>query len=56
MLGTDFPKNYLPPNDGENLLKSVETILKKGDVIFGNLEGVLADTGTCTKKVKSCCF
>lgn len=42
MLGTNFPSDsYLPPNDGNELLKPVDSILNDADVTFGNLEGVI---------------
>lgn len=42
MLGTNYPnKSYLPTNDGNDLLKDVEGILKNADVTFGNLEGTM---------------
>jgi capsule synthesis protein PGA_cap len=44
MLGTTFPdESALPPNDGADLLKEVTPILKRGDIVFGNLEGPLVD-------------
>ncbi len=50
MLGTNFPSdNYLPPNDGKDLLKEVTPILDSADLTFGNLEGVLL-TGTAQSK------
>ncbi len=50
MMGTTFPsKNYLPP-ENTNPFKNVATALK-GDLVFGNLEGTLTDTG---KNAKSC--
>lgn len=52
MLGTNYPNStYLPANDGKNLLQPVKDILIKGDVTFGNLEGVLL---TGKGKVKNC--
>lgn len=52
MLGTNFPNNsYLPPNDGRNILKNVEHILKNADITFGNLEGVFL---TQDGNVKTC--
>jgi len=52
MLGTNYPnQSFLPPNDGKNLLDPVKTILEKGDVSFGNLEGVLL---TGEGNVKKC--
>lgn len=51
MLGTNFPNSsYLPPNDGKDLLLPVKNIISKGDVSFGNLEGVLLSTGGTVKK------
>ena len=42
MLGTNYPnKSYLPPNDGKTILHPVKEILLNGDVVFGNLEGVV---------------
>ena len=42
MLGTNFPNSsYLPPNSGKDILLPVKEIISKGDVSFGNLEGVI---------------
>ena len=41
MLGTDFPENILPDDDGVGFLEAVTPILSAPDVTFGNLEGVL---------------
>ncbi|HLW52362.1 MAG TPA: CapA family protein [Candidatus Angelobacter sp.] len=52
MLGTTFPDDTggdLPPNDGAALLDEVTPILKHGDIVFGNLEGPLADGGESVK-------
>ena len=47
MMGTNYPnKSYLPNNDGVDLFKNVEIFLKKGDITFGNLEGVVGNGGT----------
>jgi poly-gamma-glutamate capsule biosynthesis protein CapA/YwtB (metallophosphatase superfamily) len=60
MLGTTFPDSSgasLPPNDGADLLTEVTPILKRGDVVFGNLEGPLIDGGTsskCGRKLVNC--
>jgi len=59
MLGSPFPNDSrMPPNDGADLLKPAESILKSADIAFGNLEGPLADGGVSTKcgKGKSRCF
>ena len=46
MLGTNYPnKSYLPPNDGKMLFDSVKQILEKGDITFGNFEGVIGVGG-----------
>jgi len=51
MLGTDFPKNHLPDDDGASLLTDVAPVFEGADVAFGNLEGVLMDGG---EPVKEC--
>ncbi|MEM7081440.1 MAG: CapA family protein [Pseudomonadota bacterium] len=45
MIGTDFPSNRLPPEDGATSFSHVGTLLQGADVTFGNLEGVLQDGG-----------
>lgn len=52
MLGTNYPSaNYLPPNNGNDLLNEVTPYIKAADLAFGNLEGViLSGKGN----VKSC--
>ncbi|HZE81575.1 MAG TPA: CapA family protein [Candidatus Polarisedimenticolia bacterium] len=50
MLGTTFPdESTLPPNDGADLLTEVAPFLKRGDVVYGNLEGPIVDGGDSTK-------
>ena len=62
MLGTTFPDDngdMLPPNDGASLLAEVTPILKRGDVVFGNLEGPLVNSGDslkCRGKKLGTCF
>jgi hypothetical protein len=58
MLGTDFPEDTLPPDDGRGLLAAVVPELAAADVTFGNLEGVLMDGGEPVKKCQdpSVCF
>ena len=46
MLGTDYPENHLPDDDGVSFLAHVTPILAGADIAFGNLEGVLLDGGT----------
>ena len=58
MLGSSFPDDSgLPPNDGADLLREVTPLLRRGDVVFGNLEGPLVDGGKtkkCGRKVGTC--
>ena len=50
MLGTTFPDDStLPPNDGANLLNEVAPFLKRGDIVYGNLEGPIIDGGDSAK-------
>ncbi len=45
MIGTDYPENHLPDDDGVGFLAGVAPWLWSADVAFGNLEGVLVDGG-----------
>ena len=45
MLGTDYPENHLPDDDGVGFLAAVTPVLSMADITFGNLEGVLVDGG-----------
>lgn len=49
MLGTDFPRRRLPPEDA-SLLEPVAEVLQQADITFGNLEGVLQDGGDPVKR------
>ncbi|MDP2173211.1 MAG: CapA family protein [Candidatus Cloacimonadaceae bacterium] len=51
MLGTNYPSDqFLPPNDGRDLLQPVYAILKAADLAFANLEGVFLTAPGETKK------
>ena len=50
MLGTDYPENHLPDDDGISFLAGVEGMLSAADLAFGNLEGVLTDDGKPAKR------
>ena len=50
MLGTDYPRNHLPDDDGVGFLEGVAPILRAADIAFGNLEGVLLDGGEPAKQ------
>ena len=52
MMGTNYPEDKLPPDDGAFLMKEVEAELNDADVTFGNLEGTLLDSGGVAKKCK----
>jgi poly-gamma-glutamate capsule biosynthesis protein CapA/YwtB (metallophosphatase superfamily) len=52
MLGTSYPKGYLPPDDGKYLLAPVENYLRNADITFGNQEGSLFDGEGTPKKCK----
>jgi poly-gamma-glutamate capsule biosynthesis protein CapA/YwtB (metallophosphatase superfamily) len=41
MLGSVTPKTVLPPNNGDEFVKSIGSFLDDADVVFGNLEGSL---------------
>jgi len=58
MLGTDFPENHLPDDDGVSFLSDVTPVLRAADIAFGNLEGVLADGGEPEKECEdpSACY
>lgn len=51
MLGSDFPSNRLPPDEGRGLLADVAPVLRAADLAFVNVEGVLMDGG---EPVKQC--
>jgi hypothetical protein len=50
MIGTNYPKNHLPDDDGFSFLAQVTPFLTAADITFGNLEGVLIDGGEPGKK------
>jgi poly-gamma-glutamate capsule biosynthesis protein CapA/YwtB (metallophosphatase superfamily) len=64
MMGTAWPEELLPPRDGAGIFDNVLESLRGADIVFGNLEGPLADGGEgvkCGKKTrargaKSLCF
>ena len=52
MMGTSFPsKNYLPSKN-ENPFAKVNSVFAKADILFGNHEGTLTDTGKNAKHCK----
>ena len=53
MIGTDYPKNRLPDDDGISFFAHVAPILSSADIAVGNLEGTLIDGGEPAKKCKN---
>ncbi len=49
MLGSTWGGNYMPPEGANVLLAPAKATLRRGDVVFGNLEGVLLDQGGTAK-------
>jgi len=52
MMGTDYPDNTLPDDDGVGFLAGVAPTLSAVDITFGNLEGVLMDGGEAVKRCR----
>ncbi len=50
MIGTNYPENHLPDDDGVGFLQAITPLISAADVAFGNLEGVLLDGGEPGKK------
>jgi hypothetical protein len=54
MLGSNYPSpNLLPPNGGKGILQEVAPVLKKADIAFGNLEGVILSENGTPKQCKN---
>lgn len=49
MLGSDYPKDYLPPDTDPAPLSLLKPVLSGGDLTFVNLEGTLCDGGRAEK-------
>ncbi len=58
MIGTDYPQNHLPDDDGIGFLADAAPYLAAADLTFGNLEGVLVNGGEPGKKCSnpSACY
>ena len=59
MMGTIYPFDVLPPEDGKGMFKSVQGEFLGGDIVFGNLEGSLCDEGKpikCKVPLSGNCF
>jgi hypothetical protein len=59
MMGSTYPVDILPPDDGQNIFDGLADQLKTSHVVFGNLEGPLADNmkpSKCKVPLKAGCF
>lgn len=46
MPGTNYPHKYLlPPDNGKKLMTAVSSLIKSGDIAFGNLASPVLDSG-----------
>ena len=50
MMGTNYPNDSKLPPKGINLLDSVKSYLRFGDITFGNLEGTVLNSGGTPKR------
>lgn len=58
-MGTAYPANGLPPEDGRGIFGGVGEELRDGDLVLGNLEGPLSDDALpikCRGSVSRNCF
>ena len=53
MIGTDYPRNHLPDDDGAGYFAAVTPFIAAADIAIGNLEGTLIDGGTPYKECTS---
>jgi hypothetical protein len=49
LMGTTYPVEILPPDDGEGIFDAVKPMLTRSDIVLGNLEGPLIDGGKAAK-------
>ena len=49
MMGTTYPSQMLPQNEGKDLFRDAAAILRRADLTLGNLEGTLCNGGRSTK-------
>jgi len=49
MMGTTYPEDLLPPDDGKGIFRDAVPPLSGSSIVLGNLEGPLADEGETTK-------
>lgn len=59
MMGTIYPVDILPPDDGKGMFNGIQGEFNGSDVVFGNLEGALCDEGKpikCKVPLSGNCF
>ena len=56
MMGTTFPSNQLPPNEGRDIFSHTRDITLNANLAVGNLEGTLCDGGQTKKKPGPHCY
>ncbi|MBP5258893.1 MAG: CapA family protein [Prevotella sp.] len=49
MMGTTYPTEQLPANDGRDIFADTKEITRRADIALGNLEGALLDDGPSRK-------
>jgi hypothetical protein len=49
LMGTTYPVEALPPDDGEGMFDAVKPMIARSDIVLGNLEGPLIDGGKAAK-------
>lgn len=54
MMGSNYPSDALPPDDGKYIFNGVKEILSDADFTIGNLEGTLLNSGGIPKKCERC--
>lgn len=54
MMGSNYPSNALPPDDGKYIFDDVKEILVGADFTIGNLEGTLLNSGGTPKVCERC--
>lgn len=54
MMGSNYPSNALPPDDGKYIFDGVKDILPDADFTIGNLEGTLLNSGGTPKECERC--
>lgn len=54
MMGSNYPSDALPPDDGKYIFNGVKDILQDADFTIGNLEGTMLNSGGIPKKCERC--